>query len=47
MRATSYRLAADEFEIGWMHDPALPAEFQDQDAGRAFEKFYRDTIETL
>jgi len=26
IRQTSYQLAADEFELGWLSDPALPAE---------------------
>jgi hypothetical protein len=43
MRATSYRLAADEFEIGWLHDPALPAESKAKMQERL--QFYRNTID--
>jgi hypothetical protein len=43
MRQTAYRLAADEFELGWLNDPALSAE-----AKAALQeklKSYRATIE--
>jgi hypothetical protein len=42
MRQTSYRIAADEFELAWLNDPALPAEARAKVQDRL--KFYRDTI---
>jgi hypothetical protein len=42
MRQTAYRLAADEFELAWLNDPALSAEVKTKMQERL--KFYRDTI---
>ena len=42
MRQTAYRLAADEVELAWLSDPALPADVKAKMQDRL--KFYRDTI---
>jgi hypothetical protein len=42
MRQTAYRLAADEVELAWLNDPALPADVKAKMQDRL--KFYRDTI---
>jgi len=42
MRQTAYRLAADEFELAWLNDPALSPEIKA--ALQEKLKSYRDTI---
>jgi len=42
MRQTAYRLAADEFELAWLNDPALPPEVKAKMQDRL--RFYRETI---
>jgi hypothetical protein len=42
MRQTAYRLAADEFELGWLNEPALPAEVKARMQERL--KSYRETV---
>ncbi len=42
MRQTAYALAADEFELGWLADPAMPAEARA--ALKAKADVYRKTV---
>ena len=42
MRQTAFALAADEFDLGWLNDPAMPAEAKA--ALRAKAEQYRKTV---